>query len=70
MNPENGERSPNLALRVFPADGVIWLVAMPEGMPSETMWPVFVPVDGGEDDCVCACCHCHEADADFAEDDE
>ena len=38
--------------RLFPADSVFWLVSMPEGTPSETMWPAFVFWDDDEEDCV------------------
>ena len=33
------ERSPFLTKRLFPADGVVWMVSMPSGVPAETAWP-------------------------------
>ena len=38
--------------RLFLADSVFWLVSMPEGTPSETMWPAFAFWDDDEEDCV------------------
>ena len=52
MHEETTERSPALTKRLFPADSVFWLVSMPEGTPSETMWPAFVFWDDDEEDCV------------------
>jgi hypothetical protein len=26
-------------MRLFPADGVMWMVSMPSGIPAETVWP-------------------------------
>jgi len=49
---EIAERSPALTKRLFPADSVFWLVSMPEGTPSETMWPAFAFWDDDEEDCV------------------
>ena len=50
------QRSADLTKCLFPADGVYWLVSMPEGKPSQTLWPDLMDEDGLSTPSACECC--------------
>ena len=39
MYEKSDERNLTLSKRLFPADGVVWMVTMPSGIAAETAWP-------------------------------